>query len=1160
MPNFIQTVVNGILSIHAPGQITGLPAGALVTASVLNSDSRTTLTTQADYSTVLTVDDHPSSLISTIDTYIYGLTSATQKSARTKAIPFAGGSSDPAHEGLAVEGREVVPATGEATPWTSLGTITSGRFSGTVSCPVRDGVLNCHKEVRLVAQPSVVARQARPHKIGWVWVCAVGRSTVAMIMSHFLKLNDANAVEPVVTRQTLLRPGQMSVLTAAANSSDGHSGNTGLGLKYGMVKAGHVTSDILTQDSFQLVANQWAQFTTDAVLFIDISRNTNEAFPFLSAFADAYGQTGASGVIAFRQAAHGEQEATKATNPDLKTFADEFPLTAAQSWAHSTARGWIDREISCLNEAFYGPAANTPIMFMGVGRNSDSPFAVQGTHERCGDTIDPIAMPDVRFQRSPVTATDFSSTSSFAHLLENDKHGLPRAASAFGQMAARMAGFDTSRNPWFGKGMVSQDGKTIYIKVHAMNGGEIFSPQPGDIRAFRIRLPGDSADIRDGFTATLSGNIVSITRDDGSVWPEGTILKSDPLTTSAWSADTLATETRLVKGQIYETFNKVQNGPGLAVMGTMTDGKWVSHMALAVDAYDPNFFGSQPFSVTSAGGEVTISGRMSAGASVAMSANSEPQPFLVLPPGETATILSVTPAPSQVAGDPQGTLFWVNGAQLNPRDHTVSGRKQSLDQRSGTRASTSGTVTGPRTARSDFDASLLPRYPLPLKSGDVFQVVKSYISTDALDDYRNGLFTDALTLEAVPSAPAAGALMPPPFRAAAPALITPQAFDVAAIGAELPAYDLSTTSPVPIAQIRAALDAMARFNAFARFTKEANVTVGYEMFSRRGMSSGTGTVNYGRNRAIDVAKTLPLLFAAPGSIGATEADRLKAIKAFLEMGIALDAIDFGPDGAHWQFHMPGVLFKRWALGEAMPDATAMSSGNLGQFFLWTQALLDELHVPHDGTLNGFDVTRLLTITAVGTNTVTTTWIDQKWASAGLRLTSEDGSKGAIITGPGQFDAGGDSGETSVTWTLAAGTNPFTSADIGSKVWRDTPFALAAGDPGWSIRHSQIALDASWRRHINPSPVAAYRPISKPADFILLANALEVWHPSWEPLWRHTEQYAAGNFPNSLSANGAYTSCWPHFQQTDGGNDYATDTWGRRIYNAGIIPETPGRGA
>lgn len=1112
-------IINGTtISVQADGvQSTGMPAGGEVQASVIDVTTRATVTTQPDYSTVLTIDPHPSSV--TWDVYPYSLVTPTERASKVRNVVLKGGSSDAAHNGMMVEGQEIY-SDNTAGPWVDLGVISAGRFSGTIACPAMDAPITAKFRVRLKTDHSVMAILNNPHTVGFAYVFT-SRSTFAMVISHLLRLNTnlLGVVEPFTAtseRPVLAIPGQVSALTAGYNSNGG-GGNTNTQIKYGLVKSGFVDLDPLTQDSFKTFANQWAKFSRKHVLIIDLSRNTNQVFPPFSAFAEIYGQQGCSGVIGSRQGGHDDD-----SEPGSRKSRADYPVTAALPiWAANTEADFIERERLCARESFYGrPDMDIPVVCMSTTRNSGTNGAdtlgAKATQQLAG--INPILVPDMRSQ---------NNYPSHAHCLVNDKWGAQRIVSVFGQVAARLAGYDTSQQPYFGRVMFSADRTKFYTRAIAVNGGVISAIQPNDIRGFQLREPGGSW-VPYGHTAVLNGDLVTGTKLSGA-WPVGTEILWDVNTPPAGSG--AAEETALIKGFIYESLDAEIHNRGLVVGGGMVSGVWTPRLSHVVDAYDAAFFGPQTFSVTSAAGGVTISGRMPAGATLTMSANPEPQPIITVPAGGRVYVLDKTPAQTV---DAEGRVL--HGAMANPTPATNADASslQALDGRAGAGAQL--------TANDTYSAARAAKYPLSLKPNDIYLAAAS--ATD-IDRNRKGLLADNLSLIVREGAALPANTMAPKITRSSPSILTMTGpFDINAIEASLTRY--SSTGTNPPADFEPYLTRIERFDPGPAIDRSAATETkpGYEGLSRSRIGSpgsDDGNANYGQSRASVMAGVLPLLYLDVG----TQAQRRRAVKALLSMGSQLDGIPFGSDGGHHQWSFPAVSFYRKFTGQAPVPLTDRVASNHGAFYLETADTIAELMTPHSDETK-FQTSYLRTITAVGTNTVTIAWGSAKWNFVGLELVNVAGSKVGTITAPTSISP--PNGNTSLTFTLSA-PHAFT---VGEQIWIRPPWTVQVGDPQWHLDWNRgptpgVGNPANgFRKNNNPAVGAAYRKISRPGDFVPFAEALRIWDASYEPLWRYVQRVVAGNYPMAGSQ-------YPHpFMSEDltlggGGLQDATTAWGLRIY-------------
>lgn len=532
------------------------------------------------------------------------------------------------------------------------------------------------------------------------------------------------------------------------------------------------------------------------------------------------------------------------------------------------------------------------------------------------------------------------------------------------------------------------------------------------------------------------------------------------------------------------------------------------------------------FSVTSASGGVTLTGTMPAVATLTYTIDPEPQPVISVPPGDHGPVTVLTKSPAQSL-DGSGRV--ISGSQLNPgrATETVTSVLQGLDGRAGSVAF---------TANAYFSAPLSAAFPLQLAAGDILIATASSTTVTAA---RHGVFDDVLALTVREgAAPAANVMAPKVARTALAVLSLNGPFDIAAIEATLPRHDASATGP--LTDFDPYLAKLSRFDPFPAMARgPATPThAGYETFSRRAM--GSAGANYGQNRAAVVSGVLPLLYLDVGS----QAQRERAVAAALSIGAQLDDVPFGSDGGHHQWSLPFVAFYRKIAGLAPVPLTDRVAANHGQFYLETTATIAELTTPHSDSAK-FQTSYLREVLAVGADTVTVAWGSGKWNFVGLDLVNEAGTKTGRITAPTSISP--PNGNTTLVFTLS-GVHAFA---VGEKVWMRAPWVISEGDPAWHLNWNRansagVGVGVDFRNTNNPAVGAAYRAISRPADFVPFAEALRIWHPSYEALWRYVERVVAGGYPapdqqyiqpfmvESLTLDG-------------GGLQSPTDTWGLRIY-------------
>ncbi len=163
-----------------------------------------------------------------------------------------------------------------------------------------------------------------------------------------------------------------------------------------------------------------------------------------------------------------------------------------------------------------------------------------------------------------------------AHQDVTEMMGNPNFGAKMGIGLARAVGLDSSENPYFAGAALSSDGLTLTVSAVLPNGGTLYSPEPSRLSQFLVSLDGGASWEQTGYAARLSGGQISITRDDGSAWPVGTLVMApsdgrgrpnyDP---AAESTDPYGwNEASVTGGTLYETYAHDVMGRGLQLMGT----------------------------------------------------------------------------------------------------------------------------------------------------------------------------------------------------------------------------------------------------------------------------------------------------------------------------------------------------------------------------------------------------------------------------------------------------------------------------------------------------------------------------------------------------------------------------------------------------------------
>lgn len=166
----------------------------------------------------------------------------------------------------------------------------------------------------------------------------------------------------------------------------------------------------------------------------------------------------------------------------------------------------------------------------------------------------------------------------------NDGEGSETMGARMGLAAARALGIDTSENPYFtGTATFNAGRTTITIPVTLPNGGTLYSPNPTALRSFLVNDGGggtydDAATA--GFSAEISGNTVVLTKDSGA-WSAGTEVRYAPSLENRDDNDGVA-EVEIIAGALYESWSQDILGKGLPLLGTVTAGNWTPSFTTTV--------------------------------------------------------------------------------------------------------------------------------------------------------------------------------------------------------------------------------------------------------------------------------------------------------------------------------------------------------------------------------------------------------------------------------------------------------------------------------------------------------------------------------------------------------------------------------------------------
>ena len=161
---------------------------------------------------------------------------------------------------------------------------------------------------------------------------------------------------------------------------------------------------------------------------------------------------------------------------------------------------------------------------------------------------------------------------------DNAFEGNRRFGMRLAEAVARALGFSASENPHFTGAAWGATQAEIVLSVALPNGGSLTSPAGAALSSFEVNEGGGWTGT--GFTAALSGNTVTLTRDTG-IWAAGTRVRYLPGGAQRAGGDAV-TEAAIIAGMLYETWPGDTLGTGLPVMGSRQAGQWLPEFEVEV--------------------------------------------------------------------------------------------------------------------------------------------------------------------------------------------------------------------------------------------------------------------------------------------------------------------------------------------------------------------------------------------------------------------------------------------------------------------------------------------------------------------------------------------------------------------------------------------------
>ena len=156
---------------------------------------------------------------------------------------------------------------------------------------------------------------------------------------------------------------------------------------------------------------------------------------------------------------------------------------------------------------------------------------------------------------------------------DNAFEGNRRFGMRLAEAVARALGFSTSENPHFTGAAWGATQAEIVLSVALPNGGSLTSPAPAALSSFEVGDGPGGAYSGSGFTAAITGNTITLTKDTGT-WAAGSRVQYLPGGAQRAGGDAV-TEAAIIAGMLYETWPGDTLGTGLPVSGSRVAGQWV---------------------------------------------------------------------------------------------------------------------------------------------------------------------------------------------------------------------------------------------------------------------------------------------------------------------------------------------------------------------------------------------------------------------------------------------------------------------------------------------------------------------------------------------------------------------------------------------------------
>ncbi len=427
--------------------------------------------------------------------------------------------------------------------WTSLGAISGGVWSGSVTLPKSSSWL--FADFRAASAPSVIFYGRQEFGVGWKFIL-LGQSQMSIGFG-------GNGVIPALA----------APMTASWVTND-------IGNRVQMARIGMAFDN----DGKRAFLNQFRQFdATTPVMLIDEAINGTGMDQIISS-ASVEGQVntrnmaqltrklaavGTDVTAVLHQWGTNNMALAGAGFQNLLTalYYGTGPSAGDRSLPAELAAGWVP--VICpltrhTGAAVYTGNAQSARRAMVDWANAQTPALVVSP---------PVS--DFRIENAGGPHQDATTLMGIAPIMSRMAIG-----------AARMLGLDTSQNPCFSTAALTGGGATITIQTVLPNGGALYSPTPTALRSFQVSTDAGTTWLSapGNFSAAISGNTVVLTKTSG-IWSAGVRVRFQSGGEARADGDG-TTEDIIIAGMLYETWSKdVVMGRGLPVVGSLSGGKWV---------------------------------------------------------------------------------------------------------------------------------------------------------------------------------------------------------------------------------------------------------------------------------------------------------------------------------------------------------------------------------------------------------------------------------------------------------------------------------------------------------------------------------------------------------------------------------------------------------